>query len=65
MSHLRDTGFGYFEHLFRAWRIAAVLVVHGIFPNVWKDRATRLLCSHSDSTRKYLLEKHYGIVENQ
>jgi hypothetical protein len=45
MSHLRETGFGYFEHLVRAWCIAAVLIVHGIFPNCFKHTAARMLCN--------------------
>jgi hypothetical protein len=44
MGHLKQTGFGYFEHLTRAWHIAGVLVIHGIFPNVWPELASRLLC---------------------
>lgn len=62
MNHLTQTGYGYFEHLLRAWRIAGVLLVHGLVPNVWKDKASDMLCKN-DSTRKYLLEKHYGIYE--
>ncbi len=62
MSHLSDTGYGYFEHLLRAWKIAGVLLVHGLLPNVWKDKASDMLCS-SNKTRKYLLEKQYGIFE--
>jgi len=61
MSHLSETGYGYFQHLLRAWKIAGILIVHGLVPDVWKDKASKLLCSDSNSTRKYLLEKHYGI----
>ena len=46
MSHLTETGYGYIEHLLRAWRIAAVLLVHGLLPNVWKDKASDMLCNH-------------------
>ena len=63
MSHLSDTGYGYFEHLLRAWKVAGVLIVHGLVPNIWKTKASELLCVNSNSTRKYLLEKHYGIYE--
>ena len=61
MSHLSETGYGYFQHLLRAWKIAGILIVHGLVPDVWKDKASKLLCSDSINTRKYLLEKHYGI----
>jgi hypothetical protein len=62
MSHLLDAGYGYFEHLLRAWKIAGVLLVHGLLPNVWKTKASELLCV-DNKTRRYLLEKHYGIIE--
>jgi len=62
MSHLSDTGHGYFEHLLRAWKIAGVLLVHGLLPNVWKTKASELLCV-DNKTRRYLLEKQYGIIE--
>lgn len=47
MSHLTETGYGYFEHLLRAWKIAGVLLVHGLVPNVWKDRASKMICKGS------------------
>jgi hypothetical protein len=43
MSHLKEVNKGYFEHLFGAWKIAIVLIVHGIFPDVWKTKASDLL----------------------
>jgi hypothetical protein len=44
MSHLSETGYGYFEHLLRAWKIAGVLLVHGLVPNIWKTKASDLIC---------------------
>jgi len=43
MSHLEEINKGYFEHLYRAWQIAFVLMVHGVFPDVWKTKASDLL----------------------
>ena len=66
MSHLNEVGYGYFQHLYRAWRIAFILVVHGLFPNVWKTKASDLLCKErlgDDATRAYLLKHMYGIEE--
>ena len=60
MSHLSDTGFIYFQHLTRAWKFSFILFVHGLFPEIWKTKASDEMCKDS-STRKYLLEKHYGI----
>ena len=48
MTHLTDVGMNYIQHLIRAWSIAFVLIVHGVFPNVWKTRANVLLCDHHD-----------------
>jgi hypothetical protein len=50
MNHLKNTGFGYFQHLIRSWKIAAVLLVHGVFPDCWPNKASQLLC---DSNHKH------------
>ena len=44
MSHLSETGYGYFEHLLRAWKVAGILLVHGLVPNIWKTKASELIC---------------------
>ena len=46
MGHLEETGYTYFGHIQRAWTIAFVLLVHGLFPNVWQDKATQLIEQH-------------------
>jgi len=46
MEHLRETGYTYFEHMKRALSIAFVLIVHDVFPNVWKTKATDMICSY-------------------
>ena len=66
MSHLNDTGFNYFQHLIRAWKLSFVLLVHGLFPFIWETKASDEICSNKEKknkTRAYLLEKQYGIVE--
>lgn len=61
MDHLKETGMSYFKHLFRAWKISFVLFVHGIFPDIWKTKASDMLCERkNNSTYKHLM-KHYGI----
>lgn len=42
-KHLRDVNKGYFEHLLGAWKVAFILLVHGVLPNVWEDKASDLL----------------------
>jgi hypothetical protein len=44
MSHLADVDKGYFEHLLHAWKIAAILLVHGVIPEIWKTKASDILC---------------------
>lgn len=66
MSHLNEIGYGYFQHLYRAWKIAFILLVHGVLPNVWKTKASDLLCKErlgDDATRAYLLKTMWGIQE--
>jgi hypothetical protein len=38
LRHLKENNVGYFRHLFRAWRWAFILIVHGLFPNVWETK---------------------------
>ena len=65
MSHLSDNGFGYFDHLIRAWKIAFILIVHGVFPFIWETKASDEMCKNKhNKTRAYLLKNHYGIDEN-
>lgn len=45
-SHLTETGYGYFEHLLRTWKVAGVLILHGLLPSIWKDKASNLLCEN-------------------
>ena len=46
MSHLNDVEMTYFQHLSRASKIAFVLIVHGLFPNIWKTKASEMICTH-------------------
>jgi len=65
-SHLNEVGYGYFQHLYRAWKIAFILLIHGLFPNVWKTKASDMLCKErlgDDVTRAYLLKTMWGIDE--
>lgn len=68
MSHLNEVGYGYFQHLFRAWKIAFFLIVHGVFPDIWKTKASDELCKErlgDDATRAHMLKHMYGIVEKK
>jgi hypothetical protein len=68
MSHLNEIGMNYFQHLYRAWRWAFMLIVHGILPNVWKDKVSTEMCVDREvdnATRAYMLKTMYNIVEKK
>lgn len=44
MTHLSDNNIGYFKHLYRAWRWALILLVHGIFPEIYKTTVSDEIC---------------------
>lgn len=48
MTHLSENNTTYIKHLRRAWGVAFVLLVHGLFPNKWQDKASDMLCSAED-----------------
>jgi len=67
-SHLNEVGYGYFQHLYRAWKIAFILLIHGLFPNFWKTKASDELCKErlgDDATRAYLLKTMWSIEEKK
>ncbi len=45
INHLKESGKGYFEHLLGAWKVAFILLVHGLLPNVWKNKASDIIYS--------------------
>jgi hypothetical protein len=65
MSHLQENNLNYFQHLFLAWKWAFVLLVHGVFPNIWETKVSDEICNNKNNkTRAYLLKHMYGIEEN-
>jgi len=48
MGHLEETGYTYFGHMKRALSVAFILIVHAVFPNVWKTKATEIICSYDE-----------------
>jgi len=42
-SHLEEVNKSYFKHLLGAWKVAFILLVHGLLPNVWRYKASDLL----------------------
>ena len=44
-NHLKDVNKTYLEHLVGAWKVAFVLIVHGLLPNIWKHKASDIICT--------------------
>lgn len=65
IQHLKEVNMTYFQHLTRAWKIAGILIVHGVYPDLWKTRASELLCEKNHSPTYKHLMKHYDVdIEN-
>ena len=43
MRHLKVIHETYFEHLWFAWSVAFVMIVHGLMPWVWQFKATEMM----------------------
>jgi hypothetical protein len=43
MKHLEEVQMGYWQHLGHAWSLAFILLVHGIFPSIWRTKASESL----------------------
>ncbi|MDC3266411.1 hypothetical protein OAU13_00630 [bacterium] len=65
MSHLSDNDVSYLKHLVRAWKWAFVLLVHGLFPNIWQTKVSDEICGSrkSSPSRRYMLKAMYNIEE--
>ena len=44
MNHLKENNVSYFNHLLRCWRWAIILIIHGIYPNVFKTTVSDEIC---------------------
>ena len=44
-SHLTDVNKTYLQHLIGAWKVAFILIVHGLLPDVWKHKASEEICT--------------------
>ena len=43
IKHLKWIDEGYFEHMYFAWSVAFVLIVHGLCPWMWQFKATEMM----------------------
>jgi len=51
-SHLQDTQMNYFQHLLHAWRMASILIVHGLLPWVWETKVSQEILDYENSVSK-------------
>ena len=42
-DHLKEENTTYFKHLRRAWSLSFICFVHGLFPNIWKHKASEII----------------------
>ena len=43
MKHLKYVQEKYLDHLCFAWKVAGVLIVHGLLPEVWVNKASDMM----------------------
>ena len=48
MNHLKEVNKSYLEHLAHSWSMAFALIIHGLFPFLLKDYASKKMCEHED-----------------
>ena len=39
-QHLKDINMGYLTHLIHAWRMAFILIIHGLIPSIWETKVS-------------------------
>ena len=39
-QHLKDINMGYLTHLTHAWRMAFILLIHGLIPSIWETKVS-------------------------
>jgi len=39
-QHLKDVNMSYFEHLIHAFRMAFILIAHGVVPFIWTTKVS-------------------------
>jgi len=51
-QHLKEVNMSYGSHLFHAWRMAIILLVHGIFPWIWERKVSDEILDYENSVGK-------------
>ena len=50
-QHLKDIQMGYFTHLLHAWRMSAILFIHGLIPSIWETKVSDEIIDHSNKCK--------------
>ena len=48
MKHLKDVNMNYIQHMIHAWRMAGILIVHGLFPWIWETKVSEEIVDHEN-----------------
>ena len=51
-QHLKDVNMSYFSHLYHAWRMGIILLVHGVFPWIWETKVSDEILDYENSISK-------------
>ena len=46
--HLKEIEMGYLTHLTHAWRMSAILFIHGLIPSIWETKVSDEIIAHSN-----------------
>lgn len=60
IKHLQWIDESYFEHMYFAWSVAFVLIVHGLFPWMWQFKATEMMARQETKRREKLRRGRSG-----
>ena len=60
MKHLKYIQESYLEHLCFAWKVAGVLIVHGLLPEVWGNKASDMMHLKEVERQEKLRRGHPG-----
>ena len=49
--HLKEIEMGYLTHLTHAWRMSAILFIHGLIPSIWETKVSDEIIDHSNKCK--------------
>ena len=50
-QHLKEIEMGYLTHLTHAWRMSAILFIHGLIPSIWETKVSDEIIDHSNKCK--------------